>query len=231
MAPLFGTTRRSRTMPSLNPSVIPRANENTDLARVVMVVRKARARNGGIAIRNWTTPLHRHEKRRAGNQNEKTATLTASQSETDKNPKPATMTATKTKTKTKIGRRNEGSGPSQDRKNRKAESNLRTRPPPPRPTPVANPMTPSSVSGSGVHPPSQDRSRKPRNPLGVRHLLHRLKNTITRARGPLMCTGRYDPNVRPWGGPRHHAQPVRVSSSVTTKGPSTRRIVCILGSG
>ena len=229
MVPLFGVPKLSRTMPSLNPSVIPKPNGNTDLARMVMAARKARARNGRTAIQNRTTPLPRHEKRRVESQNTKTQILTANQSASDKNPRLATTTATKTMRK--IGRRSERNVLSQCRKNRKAESNLRTSPPPPRPTLVPNPINPPGVGGLGVHPQSQDRSRKPRNPLDDRHPLHHSRNTTTRARGLVMYTGRYDRNVRSRGGPRHRAPPVRVSSSATTKGPSTRRIVCILESG
>ena len=229
MAPLSGVPKRSRTMPSLNLSVIPRANENTDLGRTAMAVREARARNGRIAIRNWTTPLLHHEKRRAESQNAKTETPTTNQSERGKNPGPATATVTMRRRKT--GRRNERRGPGQVRKNRKAENNLRTSLQPPRLTLVPNQMNPPGVGGLGAHLPSQGRSRKPRNPLNDRQPLHRSRNSISRAWGPLMYTGRYDQNVRSRAGPRHHALPVRVSSSVTTKDPSTRRTVSILGSG
>ena len=228
MVPLFGVLKLSRTMPSLNPSVIPKPNGNTDLARMAMAARKARARNGRTAIQNRTTPLPRHEKRRVESQNAKTQILTANQSESDKNLRLAMTTATKTMRK--IGR-SERNVLSQSRKNRKAGSNLRTSLPPPRPTLVPNQINPPGVGGLGVHPPSQDLSRKPRNPLDDRHPPHHSRNTTTRARGLVMYTERYDQNVRSRGGLRHRAPPVRVSSSATTKGPSTRRIVCILESG
>jgi len=188
MVPLFGMPQLSRTMPSPNLSVIPKANENTDLARTATVARRARARNGRTAIRNWTTPLPRHERRRAGSQNARTGILTANQSENDRNPRLATMTVTKMMRKT--GRRNERNVPSQGRKNRKAGSSLRTSLPPPRPTLVPNPTSPPGVVGPGVNPPSRDRNQKPPSPLKGRHPLYHSRSTITRARGPAMYTGR-----------------------------------------
>jgi hypothetical protein len=149
MVPLSGILRLSRTMQSLSPSVIPKPNESTDLVRAVMIVRKASARNGRIAIRNWMMPLPHHEKRRPASQNVKTAILTVNQNESDKNPRLATKT--RRKTRQRSGR----SGPSQGLKNRKAGSNLRTSLPPLCPTLVPNPMDPPGLDGLGVLPQSQ----------------------------------------------------------------------------
>jgi hypothetical protein len=82
-------------MQSPNPNAIPKASENTDLARTAMVVRRANTRNGTTAIRNWTIPLPRQEKRRVAGRNAKTVILTADESGNDRKPKLATMTTTK----------------------------------------------------------------------------------------------------------------------------------------
>ena len=192
MAPLSGIPRLSRTIQSLNLSAIPKANGNTDLAKTAMVAGKARAQNVRIAIRNWMMPLLRHEKRRAASQNAKAAILTADQGGNGRNP--SLVATTVTKTRRKAGRRNERSGPSQDQKSRKAESNLRTSLPPLRPAPILSPIDPPGTNGLEVLP-SQGPSRKPRKPLNGHHPLHRSRNTVTRAWGRLMYTGRSDRNV------------------------------------
>jgi hypothetical protein len=209
---------------SPNPNVILKASENTDLARTATVVRRANTQNGTTAIRNWTMPLPRHGKRRPASQNTKIVILTTDENENDRKPKLAMMTIKK-------ARRNGRSGPSQGQENRKAENNPRTSLPPLRLTLAQNPMNPPSAGGPGVLPPSRSRNQKPRNPPNDHPPLHRSRNTITRAWGPLTYTGRSDQNVRSRGGLRRHARPVRASSSATTEDPSTRRIVYILGSG
>jgi len=151
--PPSGIPRPSRTMQNLNPSVVQKANGNTDLARE-MDVRKARARSGRIVILNWVMPLPHHGKRRAANRNTKRAILTKSQNENDESPNLATTTITKMRTK--IGRRNGRSGRSRDRKNQNAESNLKTSLPPLRPILVPNPMDLPGVNGPEMPPPSQD---------------------------------------------------------------------------
>ena len=211
---------------SPNPNVIPKASENTDLARTAMVVRRANTRNGTTAIPNWTMPLPRHGKRRPASQNTKIVILTTNENENDRKPKLVTTTITR-----KTRRRNERSGPGQGQENRKAENNPRTSLPLLRLTPAQNPMNLPSAGGPGVLPPSPSRNQKPRNPPNDHPPLHRSRNTITRAWGPLMYTGRSDQNVRSRGGLRRHVRPVRVSSFATTEDPSTRRIVYILGSG
>jgi len=176
MVPLSGILRRSQTMLNLNPSVAPKANENTDPARIVVVIGKARARNGRTATRNWMTPLPHRERRRVVGQNAETAILTANQNENDENPKLATTAITKTRRKSR--RINGRSGLS--RTNRKAENDLRMSPPPPRPTLVRNPVDLPDVDGPEVFPPSQDRNQTPRNSPNDLPPLHRSRNTITR---------------------------------------------------
>jgi len=177
MVPLSGIPRQSRTMQNLNLSVVPKANENTDPARVVVVIRKARAQNGRTAIWNWMTHLPHRERRRAVGQNAKTAILTANQNENDESLKLATAIVTKARRKSR--RTNGRSG--LRRKNRKAESNLRMSPLPPRPTRVRNPMDLPDVNGPEVFPPSRDRSQTPRNSPNDLLPLHRSRNTITKA--------------------------------------------------
>jgi len=140
-------------MQSLNPGVIPKANGNTDLAKVAIVVRKARAQNGRTAIRNWMMPPPHRERRRVVSQNAKKPILTANRNESDGNPELAATTVTRTRRET--GQEKGRNGPNQDRKSRKAESNLRSLPPL-RPTLVPTPMHILSVDGPEVFPQSQD---------------------------------------------------------------------------
>ena len=152
---LSGTPRSSRMTQSLNPNVMSKANGNTDLARTVVVGRKARARNDRIAIRNWVIIPPRRGKR-AADRNARIATLMASPNENGENPKPV---ATKVRTKRRKIRQRDGRSGSlgRGRKNRKVEINQRTNPLPLPPTPVQN-LT--SSSGGDV----QKRLRQNRNP-------------------------------------------------------------------
>ena len=153
MVPVSGISRLSQTTQSLNPNAIQKANENTDLAGRVMVVREARAQSVGIATRTWMKLLPHHEKRRAAGRNVKAAIPMTNQNRNDENRKFVTTTVTKMRRKT--GPRKGRSSPGQGRGNRRTESNLKTSPPPLCPTLVPNPMNLPGVNGTEALP-SQD---------------------------------------------------------------------------
>ena len=194
-----------------------------------MAVRKERAPNDRTAIRKWMTPLPRHGKR-AADRNARTAILTTNQNENERNPKPATVTARKTRMKTewKSGRRN---SPGQSRKSRKAEGDPRTSPPPLLPTLIQNLMDPQGVDVPEVAPQNRDRKRMSRSLPSGHPPLRRLRNTISRIWGRLMCTVRSGLNVQFRDGRKRHVRLVRASIFVTTEGLEPGRIVCITGNG
>lgn len=152
-AHLSGILRPSPTTQSLNPSAIQKANENRDPVRTGVAVRKPRARNDRIAIRNRAILLPRHGKR-AANRNARKATPTANQSESEKNLNPVTTAVRRTKKGIIRGNTKNGSL-GQSRKNRKERSNPRTIPPLLLPTLVPNLMEARSAKNPEV-PPGQD---------------------------------------------------------------------------